>query len=43
MPVPISVAENEWEGVTRKYWHGRDTYYLPLAVLQPRCDAPASS
>ena len=21
-----------WEGVRRKYWHGRDTYYLPIAT-----------
>mmetsp|Transcript_19531 Transcript_19531/g.45639 ORF Transcript_19531/g.45639 Transcript_19531/m.45639 type:complete len:376 (+) Transcript_19531:3-1130(+) len=35
MPVAIEVAESEWEGVTRKYWHGRDTYYLPVALLQP--------
>lgn len=26
----IQVKENEWDGVRRKYWHGRDTYYLPI-------------
>ena len=29
MPCEIQVSETEWEGVRRKYWHGRDTYYLP--------------
>jgi hypothetical protein len=27
----ISVPSSEvWEGIRRKYWHGRDTYYLPV-------------
>lgn len=26
----IQVDENDWEGVRRKYWFGRDTYYLPI-------------
>lgn len=26
----IQVKEKEWEGVRRKYWHGRETYYLPI-------------
>lgn len=25
----IEVKDKVWEGVRRKYWHGRDTYYLP--------------
>ena len=28
----IQVKEEEWQGVRRKYWHGRDTYYLPIAT-----------
>ena len=28
----IQVKEKEWEGVRRKYWHGRETYYLPIAT-----------
>lgn len=31
LPCQIEVADDVWEGVRRKYWHGRDTYYLPLA------------
>lgn len=26
----IQVNDSEWNGVRRKYWHGRDTYYLPV-------------
>jgi protein arginine N-methyltransferase 2 len=30
VPCEITVPEqDEWEGIRRKYWHGRDTYYLP--------------
>jgi protein arginine N-methyltransferase 2 len=30
VPCEITVPEQEeWEGIRRKYWHGRDTYYLP--------------
>mmetsp|Transcript_12690 Transcript_12690/g.19032 ORF Transcript_12690/g.19032 Transcript_12690/m.19032 type:complete len:421 (-) Transcript_12690:720-1982(-) len=29
-PCEIQVKEKEWDGVRRKYWHGRDTYYLPI-------------
>jgi protein arginine N-methyltransferase 2 len=29
IPCEIQVANEEWEGIRRKYWHGRDTYYLP--------------
>jgi hypothetical protein len=25
----IQVDDTVWDGVRRKYWHGRDTYYLP--------------
>jgi len=28
----IQVDEKDWEGVRRKYWHGRDTYYLPIVT-----------
>ena len=28
----IQVKEKEWEGVRRKYWHGRSTYYLPIVT-----------
>eukprot|EP00977_Amphora_coffeiformis_P009902 scaffold2290_cov170-Amphora_coffeaeformis.AAC.22 len=29
MPCEIQVKDEVWEGIRRKYWHGRDTYYLP--------------
>jgi len=29
LPCEIQVKDEEWEGIRRKYWHGRDTYYLP--------------
>lgn len=28
----IQVKEEEWKGVRRKYWHGRETYYLPIVT-----------
>ena len=28
----IQVKDSEWDGVRRKYWHGRDTYYLPIVT-----------
>ncbi len=28
----IQVDEKVWEGVRRKYWHGRETYYLPIVT-----------
>ena len=28
----IQVDEKDWEGVRRKYWHGRNTYYLPICT-----------
>lgn len=29
LPCEIQVKDEVWEGIRRKYWHGRDTYYLP--------------
>jgi type IV protein arginine methyltransferase len=29
LPCEIQVNSDEWEGIRRKYWHDRDTYYLP--------------
>jgi len=26
------VKDSEWDGIRRKYWHGRDTYYLPIVT-----------
>mmetsp|Transcript_31417 Transcript_31417/g.66931 ORF Transcript_31417/g.66931 Transcript_31417/m.66931 type:complete len:451 (+) Transcript_31417:2-1354(+) len=28
----IQVNEEEWKDVRRKYWHGRETYYLPIVT-----------
>ena len=28
----INIDEKDWDGVRRKYWHGRNTYYLPIAT-----------
>ena len=28
----IHVKEKDWQSVRRKYWHGRETYYLPIAT-----------
>ena len=28
----IQIDEKDWDGVRRKYWHGRSTYYLPIAT-----------
>jgi hypothetical protein len=28
----IEIDEKDWDGVRRKYWHGRNTYYLPIAT-----------
>lgn len=25
--------EGTWEGLRRKYWHGRTEYYLPIATF----------
>jgi hypothetical protein len=32
IPCEIQVKDEEWEGIRRKYWHGRDTYYLPCCT-----------
>lgn len=29
LPCEIQVKDQVWEGIRRKYWHDRDTYYLP--------------
>ena len=31
----VKVEEKDWVGVRRKYWHGRDTYYLPIVTWDP--------
>ena len=31
LPCEIQVNDEVWEGIRRKYWHGRDTYYLPTS------------
>lgn len=36
LPCQIQVNESAWDGVRRKYWHGRDTYYLPRATWNPQ-------
>jgi protein arginine N-methyltransferase 2 len=36
LPCQIQVDENVWNGVRRKYWHGRDTYYLPRVTWNPQ-------
>ena len=28
----IQIDEKDWDGVRRKYWHGRNTYYLPITT-----------
>jgi protein arginine N-methyltransferase 2 len=35
LPCEIQVKSKEWEGIRRKYWHDRDTYYLPKATWKP--------
>lgn len=35
----IQVDEKEWEGVRRKYWHSRETYYLPIVTWKKENDA----
>lgn len=32
----IQVKESVWNNVRRKYWHGRDTYYLPIVKWNPQ-------
>ena len=36
LPCQIQVKESAWDGVRRKYWHGRDTYYLPRVTWNPQ-------
>jgi len=36
LPCEIQVKNEEWEGIRRKYWHGRDTYYLPKCTWNPQ-------
>lgn len=36
LPCQIQVNESAWDGVRRKYWHGRDTYYLPRVTWNPQ-------
>jgi hypothetical protein len=31
-PCEIQVKDEVWDGIRRRYWHGRDTYYLPRAT-----------
>jgi hypothetical protein len=35
LPCEIQVNSDEWEGIRRKYWHDRDTYYLPRSTWRP--------
>lgn len=35
LPCEIQVSSEEWEGIRRRYWHDRDTYYLPRATWRP--------
>lgn len=35
-PCEIQVKDTVWEGIRRKYWHGRDTYYLPVCRWNQR-------
>jgi hypothetical protein len=32
----IQVKDEVWKGIRRKYWHGRDTYYLPVCKWNQR-------
>jgi len=36
LPCEIQVNSKEWEGIRRKYWHDRDTYYLPRSTWKPQ-------
>lgn len=36
LPCQIQVDDNVWDGIRRKYWHGRDTYYLPRVTWNPQ-------
>jgi hypothetical protein len=35
LPCELQVNDSVWEGIRRKYWHGRDTYYLPRVTWKP--------
>lgn len=35
LPCEIQVKDEVWEGIRRKYWHGRNTYYLPVCKWNP--------
>jgi protein arginine N-methyltransferase 2 len=39
----IQVKDEVWEGIRRKYWHGRDTYYLPRCTWNPQFLATGST
>lgn len=30
------VSEEDWEGIRRPYWHGRESYYLPRCTWNPQ-------
>jgi hypothetical protein len=36
LPCEIQVKDSVWEGIRRRYWHGRDTYYLPVCKWNPQ-------
>ena len=36
LPCELQVKDSVWEGIRRKYWHGRDTYYLPRVTWKQR-------
>ena len=36
LPCEIQVRDEVWEGIRRQYWHGRDTYYLPVCRWNAR-------
>jgi len=39
----VQVKEEVWKGVRRRYWHGRDTYYLPIVTWREGCTATTTS
>lgn len=43
LPCQIQVDDSVWDGVRRKYWHGRDTYYLPRVTWNPQALMNAAS
>ena len=30
------MKEEDWDGIRRKYWHGRETYYLPIVTWKKK-------